>query len=1431
MAGKFEILVSASLSKEATSKIQSQLNKIASGISLNVSSNGVTGLNKTLLGLQNTMNDTNNYGSSLTKTIENFSNWKITQTAINGVKEALSSVVEEVKDLDSSLVEFQKVTDLTDSELDSFIQKSFDTAEAVARTGREAIDAATKFSKAGYKDQASDLAEVALLYQNIADEEVNVSTTTNLIVSQMKAFNVQADDAISIIDKINEVSNNFAVSSSDLATAIPRVSATLAQAGNSMDETIALITAGTEIMTGQASRVARGLRSITLNLQGLDDEGEQNLELVAKMESDFNKLGITLYDSSGQMKSTFDILSDLAEVYPSLDQNTKNYYAALIGGKTQVDVVNSVLQNFQTALNATEKSLNSTGSAIKENETYMDSIEGHLKQLESAWQEFATNTLEADTVKGFIDAGKAALEFIDKIGGLPTIIMNLTTLLAMSKVPKGIENIKNLGASSMKLSGDLGAVISLSKETGQSILSVGLQTASAATKMALFSASIMGVIAVVGLLATAYVAYKKHVEEVREENINAANEASETIKKREEEKEAIEKVVAELQKEKEAKEDLNGTNSATLKVIDKEIKKRQENIDKMQEEIDKNKTLLKSKLSSLGDTSSRFTSVVGMGYKTTPYLSIEDANIIASSRNVADLRKNIEDLLVSYQKKKENEEEGSLASQKYQKAIDKLNETLNNSEEVYNSNKQVAQTYYDALYKGGLSVEDLTKDQVQMIKDYLNLNDDMIEQASKGIDTQAIQTKTGIDYSKVVDNESAALAILNATTAKNYNLTEEQTASLEKWSDAQLTGIETAEEYDKVLNDISQSSNLFSNALKEQSENGSISEETLSELLATNEDYSDYISYENGQIKLNEDAFKLLTKAKLSEIEATLESQKTTLEAKLNRETETADRATTAYKKLASAKMLASMSEGSSQKYSIEGGITPKDIQSKVSGTNTQQALEALNQRQKNLQDIISQIDKISTKTTGATTRAPKSTSPSASSAQSKYKATVDLLYSYTNALEIAKAQVDQLKESLDDTESFDEQEQYIRELINALNNQINKTNNLKNAQSDQINNYIDELRNAGFAIDYNVEKNELYINNMEHLADFSGDTAKSLEKMISKIQELNTNNRNLDSSVRSLTKNVKDYYSELENFPEQKLKKFNELMEDFQNSQLQQVQNQITDLEKQLEDDPRIKALDKQIEALENQNEELDKQKELEEKILAVEEAKEKLANIKRQKNIQVYTKDKGWIWTADLDEIKDTQKELEDAQNNLQDKIKQDEIDRLKEEKEQIENSYQDKIDALQKFLDDQNYLIDKASREEIETFEELRNKLAEFGLDNAQYLGMATNWLNKYNQALAKLNNSISSVNMNNSGNGVLYNSAIKDRIENALSSLISSESLQRISDNIKYDKVDTNTNNSNIYIDRIELPNVSNAEDFVEALKDLPRLAASQSSKRK
>ena len=301
---------------------------------------------------------------------------------------------------------------------------------------------------------------------------------------------------------------------------------------------------------------------------------------------------------------------------------------------------------------------------------------------------------------------------------------------------------------------------------------------------------------------------------------------------------------------------------------------------------------------------------------------------------------------------------------------------------------------------------------------------------------------------------------------------------------------------------------------------------------------------------------------------------------------------------------------------------------------------------------------------------------------------------------------------------------------------------------------------------------------------------------------------------------------------PEEKLKKFKELLKDFQQSQLDQVQNQITDLEHAMKQDPRLKALEEQIEALENQNDELDKQKELEEKLLAVEEAKEKLANQRHQKTVQIYREGIGWTWESDFQEIEDAQKDLEDAQKDLNDKIKQDQLDALNAEKNALEKSYQDRIDKLQEFLDEQNYQIDKANRNAIQTFQELQEEMAKFGLDNAEYLSQATNWLNNYNAALSSLNNTVNSLMGSTTANGTLYSSSMQDRISTALSSIMPEITSTGLTlSNVGFSKLTGDNSGQTIYIDKIELPNVKDADDFVEALKDLPRIAASNVTNRR
>ena len=68
------------------------------------------------------------------------------------------------------------------------------------------VDAATSFKKSGFNEEDSaELARIASLYQNIADEQITAGDSADFIISQMKAFNIEAGDAESIINKVNEV--------------------------------------------------------------------------------------------------------------------------------------------------------------------------------------------------------------------------------------------------------------------------------------------------------------------------------------------------------------------------------------------------------------------------------------------------------------------------------------------------------------------------------------------------------------------------------------------------------------------------------------------------------------------------------------------------------------------------------------------------------------------------------------------------------------------------------------------------------------------------------------------------------------------------------------------------------------------------------------------------------------------------------------------------------------------------------------------------------------------------------------------------------------------------------------------------------------------------------------------------------------------------
>lgn len=270
------------------------------------------------------------------------------------------------------------------------------------------IEAATEFRKNSFNDEDSaTLAQVATLYQNVADDAISASDSASIIISQMKAFNIPAENAIHIIDAINAVSNNFAVSSTDVATALSKTSSAMGVLGNDFESTIGLVTAGTEIMTGQATKVARGLRTIGNNFaKAANDAGEIEYKVGGVTKS------LSLMDeTTGDMKSTFQIFKDLKSDWDNMSSSEQQSIALAYAGKNQFEVFGAVMNNFQAAIDATNTAYDSQNSAMNENASYMESIEAKLQNLKAAYENFASNTITKEFIGSILDAGTKLLEF------------------------------------------------------------------------------------------------------------------------------------------------------------------------------------------------------------------------------------------------------------------------------------------------------------------------------------------------------------------------------------------------------------------------------------------------------------------------------------------------------------------------------------------------------------------------------------------------------------------------------------------------------------------------------------------------------------------------------------------------------------------------------------------------------------------------------------------------------------------------------------------------------------------------------------------------------------------------------------------------------------------------------------------------------------
>ena len=226
--------------------------------------------------------------------------YTVMQSLVGITKELTSNVME----LDSAMISLQRVSSGTASTYEEFKNNMFQVADSVGSTATNMINSAKEFSQLGYSlEESGKLAETASKLATAG--EMSIDEATKNLTASLTAFNMEVADSEKIADIYNKMGNVMSVTSSDVGQALQRSANALAQANNSLEESVALIaTANRSIQNSE--RVGTALKTISMRIRSVSEDGEVLDEKLGEIVEKYT--GVKIFDEATQeFKSTYEI--------------------------------------------------------------------------------------------------------------------------------------------------------------------------------------------------------------------------------------------------------------------------------------------------------------------------------------------------------------------------------------------------------------------------------------------------------------------------------------------------------------------------------------------------------------------------------------------------------------------------------------------------------------------------------------------------------------------------------------------------------------------------------------------------------------------------------------------------------------------------------------------------------------------------------------------------------------------------------------------------------------------------------------------------------------------------------------------------------------------------------------------------------------------
>lgn len=360
-----------------------------------------------------------------------------------GARQALAQVYRNVVNIDTAMTELKKVTDESDESYSKFLDNAANRAKKLGATMTDVITASADFARLGYDmPAASSLADAAIVYKNVGDGISDISTASESIISTLKAFNLEAGKAMNVVDVFNAIGNTEATSSAGIGEALKRSASSLSVAGANVNEAAALA-AAMNTTVQNSEKVGTTLKTASMYLRAAKTEAEDMGESTEGMADSVSKLrkelkaltGVDIMKSDNTFKGIFQQYRELAAVWNSdkLSDTSKANVLSLLGGKRNADAISGLLKNWEIAERALKTAENSSGSALAENEKYLDSVNGKIAQLKAQFEDISRSVLSSDILKMLADIVQKILEGANGLAKAKMLLPVIFSIIATNK--------------------------------------------------------------------------------------------------------------------------------------------------------------------------------------------------------------------------------------------------------------------------------------------------------------------------------------------------------------------------------------------------------------------------------------------------------------------------------------------------------------------------------------------------------------------------------------------------------------------------------------------------------------------------------------------------------------------------------------------------------------------------------------------------------------------------------------------------------------------------------------------------------------------------------------------------------------------------------------------------------------------------------------